>query len=117
MHAWCKVGLDRFPTRGYPVAMNIRYREPSLEALVFQPGDAGRPPGVVNKFRERIGYIKATDDERVFYKMKSLHYEKLKGKRKHQHSMKLNDQWRLVLEYEGKGEDRIFWIVAIEDYH
>ncbi len=31
--------------------------------------------------------------------------------------MRLNDQWRLILEMEGKGNEKILVIVAIEDYH
>ena len=34
-----------------------------------------------------------------------------------QRSMKLNDQWRLVLEFEGDGPEKVVWVVAIEDYH
>ena len=56
-------------------------------------------------------------DERDFYGMRSLHFEKLKGGRRHQYSMRLNDQWRLILEMEGKGHEKILVIVAIEDYH
>lgn len=62
-------------------------------------------------------FIRAATDERDFYAMKSLHFEKLKGKRSRQYSMRLNDQWRLILEMEGKGNDKVLVIVAIEDYH
>jgi toxin HigB-1 len=97
--------------------MEIRFREASLDRLETDPGDAGWPPGVVKTYRRRIAMIRAADDERVFYGLKSLHYEKLKGDRKHQHSMRLNDQWRLIVEFEGEGVNRIVWIVGIEDYH
>jgi proteic killer suppression protein len=43
-------------------------------------------------------YIRAASDERDFYALKSLHYEKLHGKRSHQRSMRLNDQFRLILQ-------------------
>ena len=97
--------------------MEVRFRDASLDSLETEPGDAGWPPGVVKAYRKRIAMIRAADDERVFFGLKSLHYEKLKGNRKHQRSMKLNDQWRLILEYEGYGPERVVWIVAIEDYH
>lgn len=97
--------------------MEIRFREVSLDRLETELGDASWPPGVVKTYRKRIAMIRAADDERVFYGFKSLHYEKLKGDRKHQRSMRLNDQWRLVLEIEGEGDDRVVWIVGIEDYH
>jgi plasmid maintenance system killer protein len=31
--------------------------------------------------------------------------------------MRLNDKYRLILEYEGKGPDKTVVIVEIEDYH
>jgi len=97
--------------------MEICFRDASLDSLETEAGDAGWPPGVVKAYRKRVAMIRAADDERVFYGLKSLHYEKLKGDRKHQRSMKLNDQWRLILEIDGDGPNRVVWIVAIEDYH
>jgi proteic killer suppression protein len=61
--------------------------------------------------------IRAAEDERAFYALKSLHFEKLKGNRSHQHSMRLNDQWRLILQFEQTEEGKIVCIVSIEDYH
>ena len=42
-------------------------------------------------------------------------FEKLKGDRARQHSMRLNDQWRLILEFEGAAPDETVVIVSIED--
>ena len=61
--------------------------------------------------------IRGAKDERDFYALKSLHYEKLKGNRSHQHSMRLNVKYRLILEYEGAAPDKTVVVVAIEDYH
>jgi len=61
--------------------------------------------------------IRAAEDERAFYALKSLHFEKLKGNREHQHSMRLNDQWRLILQLMGTGKAKTVHLVAIEDYH
>lgn len=61
-------------------------------------------------------WIRAAPDERDFYRMKSLHYEKLKGKRSHQRSMRLNDQYRLILEIE-EIKGRTLVVISIEDYH
>ena len=61
--------------------------------------------------------IRSAPDERVFYGMKSLHFEKLQGKRSHQRSIRLNDQWRLIIEFEGKDPGKIVVVVSIEDYH
>ena len=61
--------------------------------------------------------IRAADTEMDLYAMNSLRLEKLKGKRKHQHSMRLNDQWRLILEFREGTPNRKLLIVGIEDYH
>ncbi len=61
--------------------------------------------------------IRAAPDDRDFYKFNSLRFEKLKGKRAHQYSMRLNDQWRLILEFEGEVADKVVVVVGIEDYH
>jgi plasmid maintenance system killer protein len=31
--------------------------------------------------------------------------------------MRLNDQWRLIIEIEGKGTNKKLVVVGIEDYH
>ena len=97
--------------------MEIRFRKDSLDRLETEEGDGGRPRAVVKAYRKRIQQIRAAHDERVFRMMKSMRFEKLKGKRKHQWSMRLNDQWRLILEFEGKGDDKVVCIVDIVDYH
>jgi proteic killer suppression protein len=72
---------------------------------------------VTERYRSRINLIRSAPDERDFYALKSLHYEKLSGDRARQRSMRLNQQWRLILEIEGDGADKLVAIVAIEDYH
>lgn len=72
---------------------------------------------VVTMYRKRMQAIRSAPDERVFYAMKSLHFEKLKGNRNGQYSMRLNDQWRLILEFRMKDGNKTFVVVAIEDYH
>lgn len=98
--------------------MEIKFADPDLELLYTdRKYGGGRAPGVVAAFRKRVGTIEAALDERDFIALRSLHFEKLKGKRDHQHSMRINDQWRLILEFEGKGAKKIVVVVSIEDYH
>ena len=78
---------------------------------------SGFPQAVEKKFRLRIQLMMSFADEREFYSIKSLHFEKLKGDRSHQHSMRLNDQWRLILEFEGEAPNKKVVVVGIEDYH
>ena len=78
---------------------------------------AGFEPSVVRKFRQRMQLVRAASDERDFYALKSLHFEKLKGERSHQRSMRLTKKWRLIVELVGEGERKTVRVVSIEDYH
>jgi proteic killer suppression protein len=98
--------------------VNPTFRDRRLDRLEADEAfDGGYQPALVKAFRRRMQQIRAAMDERDFYSQKSLRFEKLKGERAHQHSMRLNDQWRLILEFEGRGAEKVVVIVEIEDYH
>jgi proteic killer suppression protein len=98
--------------------MLVSFHDKDLDRLEVEPEfTAGHSRTIVRAYRKRITQIRAAPDEREFYAQKSFHFEKLKGDRSHQRSMKLNDQWRLILEFEGKGPQKVAIIVSIEDYH
>ena len=98
--------------------MEVRFRDGRLDRLETDPKfDGGFSQAVVRAFRKRLQFIRDTPDERVFYQMRSLNFEKLKGKRKHQYSMRLNDQWRLIVELDDQAPTKVVVVVAIEDYH
>jgi proteic killer suppression protein len=100
------------------MSLDIEFADEDLARLETDISfEAGLPNGVAKAFRKRMAFIRAARDERDFYSMKSLHYEKLKGNRQHQHSMRLNDQWRLVLEIVAKSSNKTIIIISIEDYH
>lgn len=97
--------------------MLVRFADRKLARLETDPAyTAGFGRDVVRAFRKRLQVIRAAADERDFYAMKSLHYEKLKGDRARQRSMRLNDQWRLVLHIDDAGP-RTVVVVSVEDYH
>ncbi len=98
--------------------MEIRYRDPDLERLEKDPKFLGRfSPAVVSAFRKRINFIRQAANERDLYAWKSLHIEKLKGDRKNEHSMRLNDQWRLIFTIGTDSDGKYFLAISIEDYH
>lgn len=99
--------------------MEVVFASKDLDRLETDEAfSGGFPDAVVKMYRMRLQAIRAAPDERVFYAMRSWHYEKLQGKRRHQRSMRLNAQWRLVLEIEdGPDGNKQVRIVAIEDYH
>ena len=79
--------------------------------------DAGLPRPVVRSFRKFMQYTRAASDERDYYARKGYHFEKLKGDRKTQHSIKLNDQWRVILKLRKAGGKTIVELLGIDDYH
>jgi proteic killer suppression protein len=97
--------------------MNVRHADKKLERLeIDESYTTGFGPDIVRAYRKVMGIIRAAFDERAFYAMKSLHYEKLKGNRSHQRSMRLNKQFRLILEIRDEGRKTAV-IISIEDYH
>ena len=98
--------------------MEIEYANADLERLATDPSfDGGHSREVIKGFRKRVQLIRAAVDERDFYALKSLHFEKLKGDREGQHSMRLNKQWRLVLTLEKRSNGKTVVILEIADYH
>jgi len=94
------------------------FKDPKLDRLETDPTyDAGFSQAIVTANRNRMQVIRAAPDERVFYNLKSLHFEKLKGNRGSRHSMRLNKQWRLVIEFEGVAPNKLVAVISIEDYH
>lgn len=75
------------------------------------------PAGVEAAFRKRMQAIDAAADERDLYQIRSHRMKKLEGNRQHQHSMRLNDQHRLILEIKKGNPKNVVVIVGIEDYH
>ncbi len=98
--------------------MKVKYATDDLRRLVTDIGFTdGFGQDVIRAFRKRIQMIENAEDERDFYSLKSLHFEKLRGTRSHQHSMRLNDQWRLIVEIESGIPKNTIVVTSIEDYH
>ena len=98
--------------------MRVHHADRKLERLEAElTYSAGFGREVVKAFRKRMAFIRAAVDERAFYSMKSLHYEKLKGERAGQRSMRLNEQFRLVLRIEATDQKSVVAILSVEDYH
>lgn len=98
--------------------MKLRYKDPTYKQIEEESTyNASFAMAVVKMYRRRIQLIRGALDERDFYALKSLHFEKLKGERSHQYSMRLNDQFRLILEYEGTPPNKVVVVMGIEKHY
>jgi|KBSMisStandDraft_5_1062788.scaffolds.fasta_scaffold511499_2 proteic killer suppression protein len=98
--------------------MLVEFDDPDLDRLETDPDfTAGHGPEVVRGYRKVMQSVRASPDERTLYALRGLAFEKLKGKRKRQHSLRINRQWRLIVELRGSGAERRLAVIDIEDYH
>lgn len=93
--------------------LQVEFADDDLDRLeVDGQFTAGLGRDLVRAFRKALMAIRAAEDSRDLYRG-GLQAEKLKGPRQHQHSVRLNKQWRLIIEIA----DKKVTIVKIEDYH
>lgn len=98
--------------------MQVEFKNSDLDRLETDARfTAGFGPDVVKAFRRRMQAIRAAVDERDLAAVRGNNFEKLKGNRSHQYSMRLNDQWRLILEIRKSTPKNIVVVIDIEDYH
>jgi toxin HigB-1 len=98
--------------------MEVEFDDHDLDRLETDAQyTAGHSQEVVRAYRKRMQQIRAFRDERDFLAVRSLNFEKLKGNKEGQHSIRLNLQWRLVLEIRGNHPCKVIGIVEIVDYH
>ncbi|MGA2499003.1 MAG: type II toxin-antitoxin system RelE/ParE family toxin [Tepidisphaeraceae bacterium] len=96
--------------------MRFRFASSKLRIL-YETGTGRFPPDVVRGFFRVMSIIAEAADERDLYAFNGLRYEKLKGDRVGQHSLRLNDQWRLILRPVSDVDGRVMLVVEIVDYH
>ncbi len=98
--------------------MRILFANKKLEKLYLEGIGAERfPESVYVSFVDVIRLIIAIADERVLYKIPGLRPEKLRGKRKFDKSLRLNQQFRLIYRIEKDTDGNFFFVLDLEDYH
>ena len=98
--------------------MEIVFKTQDLDLLETEPDfTAGFSREIAKAYRKRIWAIRAAKDERDLYAVRGNRFEKLKGARAHQFSLRLNDQMRLIVEIEPANPKNRILIIGIEDYH
>ncbi len=99
--------------------MHVEFTSDELRRLYedvsYKPSRFGND--VVKAYRKKVGLLVAANDERDLININSLHYKKLVGNRAGQHSIRLNNQWRLILNVITADDDKTMLILEIVDYH
>lgn len=100
--------------------MDVRHDDAELARIESDPDySGGLATPVVRAFRKVMNIIRSVQNETELYQWKGLRFEKLKGSRSHQCSLRLNDQWRLIVEIEERAgaNNNLCAVKGIEDYH
>lgn len=98
--------------------MEVVFEDPDLAKIETDAAAQMRlPVGVIKSARRKLAVLRAAPDERALRNWKSLHFEKLKGDRDGQRSIRLNDQFRMIFTLEGDAPSITARIKSIEDYH
>jgi proteic killer suppression protein len=98
--------------------MRFKFADRRLE-LLYTTGIGSRKYGddAVNALLRSTTRIDAALDERDLRRQKGLRYERLRGDRAGQYSVRLNRQWRLILMPAADEEGNFLWIIELVDYH
>jgi|SRR6185437_9105628 proteic killer suppression protein len=98
--------------------MDVSFNDQSLDRLETDATySAGLAGALVKAYRRAMQHIRMASDERTLYSRRSFRFEKLLGDRAGQHSMRLNDQWRLIVEIRGHAPNKTIHVIEIVDYH
>lgn len=98
--------------------MDVRFEDGSLARLETDARfTANHSRAIVRSYRKVIAYVRAAGDERDLRAWPGLRFKRLEGDRADQYSMRLNDQFRLIVRLESAPAAKVVVIIAIEDYH
>lgn len=98
--------------------MEVEFADSDLALIeTEEAGKTKLPVAVIKSARRKLTALKAAPDDRALRNWKSLHYEKLKGDREGQRSIRLNDQYRMIFELNENTTPPTARVLAIEDYH
>ncbi len=98
--------------------MDIEFADAGLALIETDDAAATKLPiAVIKSARRKLTLLRAAPDDRSLRNWKSLHYEKLKGDREGQRSIRVNNSYRIVFLLDSDTEPQIATILSVEDYH
>jgi len=97
----------------YPSSMIMSYRDKETEKLANSRYSRRLPQDIQRRAKMRLDRIRAATALDQLRSPPSHHLEALSGNRNGQHSIRINDQWRICFEWR----DGHAYEVEIVDYH
>ena len=98
--------------------MEVEFADEALALIeTDRAGETRLSVAIIKSARRKLTILRAAPDDRTLRNWKSLHYEKLRGKRHGQRSIRLNDQYRLVFTLDNETTPPTVTVMSIEDYH
>ncbi|MBI3136198.1 MAG: type II toxin-antitoxin system RelE/ParE family toxin [Bacteroidetes bacterium] len=102
--------------------MEVRFDNLKLEKLFVTPlseikGKQAFPVEVIKQFKRRIPLLMAITKLDELRALKGLNFEYLKGDRKGECSIRLNDQYRLIFEPISENEIRVILVTEISKHY
>lgn len=104
--------------------MKVIITNKELEHLFLNRKEKGSPkypPEVSKAFIKKVRIIQTVDNTQQLRQFKSLHLEQLKGDYEGQHSVRVNDKYRIILrivkEENGTTYIEVVKIDELVDYH
>src|SRR5579872_6651773 len=98
--------------------MDVRHDDGDLERLeTDEDFNAGFGQPMVRAFRKVMNLLRRVSGTNELRQWRGLNFEKLKGDRQGQSSLRLNDQWRLIVEVEKTEKGERLVVKEIADYH
>ena len=98
--------------------MDVGFADEALALIeTKRAGETRLPVAIIKSARRKLTVLRAATDDRSLRNWKSLHYEKLRGSREGQRSIRLNEKYRMVFSLDENADPQIVTILSIEDYH
>ncbi len=99
--------------------MEVRFENDDLDRLETDSRFTARLPREgVKAYRKVLNYVRNAVDERDLRALPGLHFEQLEDPSlKGLHSLRLNRQWRLIVELRGQAPDKIVVIREVDNHY
>jgi proteic killer suppression protein len=98
--------------------MKVEFADDDLARICTdQAHKLGLPVAVIRMARNRLIQLEAAHDERDLRNLKGLNYKKGKGVREGTHSIRINDQYRIVFTLSEEDRPPRIVVIKIGDTH